>query len=229
MDDVTPLSDAAKHRHYTALLKKMVANRIFSADEKFRKVQTVEWCGRVVVTTNLDPESIRILPALDVSNQDKLSLFRIRTKDRQFPEDVVDIITGELPALGRWLIDWEAPAEVRGSVRYGVKPYIEESLQIEARQSSDTAQFEELLGAFLQQLPEGTREWAGTATDLMAQLAGIDGFGPLLRDVTPVKIGRQLAKLESGGYLRFERHATARTWRVDIGKFWSREDGDLPF
>jgi len=230
MDDVTPLSDAGKHRHYTALLKKMIANRVFSADEKFRKVQTVEWCGRVVVTTNLDPESIRILPALDVSNQDKLSLYRVRTMDRQFPENVVEIITGELPALGRWLIDWEAPDEVRGSVRYGVKPYIEESLQTEARQSSDTAQFEELLGAFLQQLPEETREWSGTATDLMAQLAGIDGFGPLLRDVTPMKIGRQLAKLDGGGWLRFERKMTARVWHVDIARFWSRdEEDDVPF
>jgi hypothetical protein len=230
MDDVTPLADAAKHRHYTALLKKMVANRIFSADEKFKKVQTVEWCGRIIVTTNLDPESIRILPALDVSNQDKVSLFRVRTMDRKFPANVVEIITGELPYLGRWLIDWELPESVVGSVRYGVKPYIEESLLAEARQSSDTAQFEELLGAFLKQLPEGTTEWTGTATDMMAQLAGVDGFGPLLRDVTPSRIGRLLAKIEGSGYLRFERNATARLWHVDIAKFWSRESGnEVPF
>ncbi len=155
MDDVTPLSDGAKHRHYSALLKKMVANRIFSADEKFKKVQTVEWCGRIIVTTNLDPESIRILPALDVSNQDKVCLFRIHTMDRKFPENVVEIIAGELPFFARWLLDWAMPDHVVGTVRYGVKAYIEESLLAEARQSSDTAQFEELLGAFLKQLPEG--------------------------------------------------------------------------
>ena len=122
------------------------------------------------------------------------------------------------------------PDHVVGTVRYGVKAYIEESLLAEARQSSDTAQFEELLGAFLKQLPEGTAEWAGTATDLMAQLAGVDGFGPLLRDITPSRIGRLLAKMEgSGGYLRFERNCTARLWRVDIGKFWGRESDDVPF
>jgi hypothetical protein len=230
MDDVTPLADSAKHRHYTALLKKMVANRIFSADEKFKKVQTVEWCGRIMVTTNLDPESIRILPALDVSNQDKVSLFRVKTMDRQFPADVAEIITGELPYFGRWLIDWVMPEHVVGTSRYGVKAYIEESLQAEARQSSDTAQFEELLGAFLKQLPDGTTEWVGTATDLMAQLAGVDGFGPLLRDVTPSRIGRLLAKMEGCGYLGFERNKTARIWHVDIEKFWSRESGDdVPF
>lgn len=230
MDDVTPLADAAKHRHYTALLKKMVANRIFSADEKFKKVQTVEWCGRIIVTTNLDPESIRILPALDVSNQDKVCLFRIRTMDRKFRADVVEVITGELPYLGRWLIDWAMPEELEGSVRYGVKPYIEESLLAEARQSSDTAQFEELLGAFLKQLPEGTKDWTGTATDLMAQLAGVEGFTPLLRDVTPSRIGRLLAKLEGSGYLSFERRMTARVWRVDIEQFWSRDAAsEMPF
>lgn len=231
MDDVTPLADAARHRHYTALLKKMVANRIFSADEKYRKVQTVEWCGRIVVTANLDPESIRVLPALDVSNQDKVSLFRIRTKARDFPADLVEIIAGELPAFARWLLDWEPPANLRGTTRYGVKPYIEESLLLEARQSSDTAQFEELLGSFLKQLPEDTREWSGTATDLMAQLAGVEGFGPLLRDVTPVKIGRQLAKLEGSGFLSFERNKTARIWHLDIVRFWNREGVDdvVPF
>ena len=227
---MTPLSDAGKHRHYTALLKKMVANRVFSADEKFRKVQTVEWCGRVMVTTNLDPESIRILPALDVSNQDKVSLYRVRTMDRKFPADLVEIIAGELPYLGRWLIDWEMPEALVGPVRYGVKPYIEESLLAEARQSSDTAQFEELLGAFLKQLPDGTAEWAGTATDLMAQLASVDGFGPLLRDVTPSRIGRLLAKLEASGYLRFERNTHERVWYLDTKKFWGREAGDdVPF
>jgi hypothetical protein len=230
MDDVTPLADSAKHRHYTALLKKMVANRIFSADEKFKKVQTVEWCGRIMVTTNLDPESIRILPSLDASNQDKVSLFRVRTMDRKFTADVAEIIAGELPYFGRWLIDWVMPEHVVGTTRYGVKSYIEESLQAEARQSSDTAQFEELLGAFLKQLPDGTMEWVGTATDLMTQLAGVEGFMPLLRDITTNRIGRLLAKLEGSGYLQFERNRMARVWRVDIAKFWNRESGsDVPF
>lgn len=230
MDDVTPLADAAKHRHYTALLKKMVANRIFSADEKFKKIQTVEWCGRILVTTNLDPESIRILPSLDASNQDKVSMFRVRTMDRKFPTDAVETITGELPYFGRWLIDWVVPEHVLGTVRYGVKPYIEESLLAEARQSSDTAQFEELLGAFLKQLPDETKEWVGTSTDLMAQLAGVEGFMPLLRDVTPSRIGRLLAKLEGCGYLQFERNMTARVWHVDVEKFWSRGGSkDVPF
>jgi hypothetical protein len=230
MDDVTPLADSAKHRHYTALLKKMVANRIFSADEKFKKVQTVEWCGRIMVTANLDPESIRVLPALDVSNQDKVSLFRVKTMDRNFPADVVEVITGELPYFGRWLIDWVIPEHVVGTSRYGVKAYIEESLQAEARQSSDTAQFEELLGAFLKQLATGTKEWVGTATDLMAQLANVEGFGPLVRDVTPSRIGRLLARMEGSGYLQFVRNNTARVWHVNIERFWNRESSnEVPF
>jgi hypothetical protein len=64
----------------------------------------------------------------------------------------------------------------------------------------------------------------------MAQLASVDGFGPLLRDITPSRIGRLLAKLEASGYLRFERNMTARVWRVDIEKFWGREgSSDVPF
>jgi hypothetical protein len=64
----------------------------------------------------------------------------------------------------------------------------------------------------------------------MAQLASVDGFGPLLRDVTPSRIGRLLAKMEGSGYLQFERNMTARVWHVDIENFWSREGGsDVPF
>ncbi len=229
MDDVTPLSDTGKHRHYTAILKKMVANRIFSADEKFRKVQTVEWSGRIIVTTNLDPESIRILPALDVSNQDKLCLFRVQTVDRKFPEDVATRIAGELPAFCRWLVDWDPPVHVQGSSRYGVKSYIEESLLTESRQSSDSAQFEELLGAFLKEIPANTKEWEGTATDLMAQLSGVEGFVPLLRELSASKIGRQLAKLQPNGYLDFERSGRSRMWKLDVGKFWEVEGENLPF
>ena len=111
-----------------------------------------------------------------------------------------------------------------------MKPYVEESLLIEARQSSDTAQFEELLGAFLKQLPEGTKEWSGTSTDLMAQLSVVDGFGPLLREVHPSKIGRLLSKLEGTGYLKFERQNRARVWHVDVEKFWNPEGSNVvPF
>ena len=149
--------------------------------------------------------------------------------DRKFPEDVATRIAGELPAFCRWLVDWDPPVHVQGSSRYGVKSYIEESLLTESRQSSDSAQLEELLGAFLKELPANTKEWEGTATDLMAQLSGIEGFVPLLRELSASKIGRQLAKLQPNGYLNFERHGRSRRWNLDVGKFWEVEGENLPF
>jgi len=226
MDDAAPLADPKKHRLYSARVKGMVANRYFTVEEKYEKTFAVEWCGRLMITANLDPESIRILPAIDMSNRDKICLFRVGSKGRTFPPDVAAIIRQERPYFARWLLDWEVPTHVVGSVRYGVKAYAEASLQAEARQSSDTAPFEELLAAYLKGLPAGTAEWSGTATDLMRELSQVQGFAPLLHGLTPSRIGRLLAKLDGAGYLRFVRKNSGRVWHLDIKRFWSRDEGD---
>ena len=217
VDDVVPLTDRRTHLRFSALIKKMAANRTFSIREKFKIDKTIEWNGRVVVTCNTDPESIRILPDVDLSNRDKINLFHVADRDTfTFPRNVADIIQAELPFFLRWLIDWTPPEHVLGDSRYGVKTYCEDSLLDAARHSSSAYSFLEVLLKFFEgHTPE---VWTGSATDLhSAMLNDTDGLSCIAAKYTTSKVGRELSKLASQGYpLTQTRLKVRRIWTINI-------------
>ena len=227
VDDVVPLTDNKSHMKFSALIKKMAANRSFSVREKYRVDKLVEWNGRVVVTCNTDPESIRILPDVDLSNRDKINLFRMAEREGfSFPRDVADIITSELPFFLRWLLNWNPPDHVLGDTRYGVKTYCEHSLFEAARHSSSAYSFLEVLLKFF----EGQLEdiWEGSATELLsAMLNDSDGLAGIASKYTPRQVGRELSKLASQGYSleQARRHAT-RVWLINIAELSEGNDDE---
>ncbi|MDF7827003.1 hypothetical protein P4B35_23465 [Pontiellaceae bacterium B12227] len=217
VDDVVPLTDNKSHLKFSALIKKMAANRTFSVREKYRVDKLIEWNGRVVVTCNTDPESIRILPDVDLSNRDKINLFRIAEHDTfTFPRDVESIIAAELPFFLRWLLDWQPPDKVLGDSRYGVKTYCEDSLFEAARHSSSAYSFLEVLLKFF----EGQVEefWVGSATDLLTAMNNDqDGLACIVSKYTTRQVGRELSKLSSQGYpITQERYEFKRVWKINI-------------
>ena len=231
VDDVVPLTDRRSHMKFSALIKKMAANRDFSVREKFKVDKTVEWNGRVVVTCNTDPESIRILPDVDLSNRDKINLFRVADRgDFTFPHNAAEIIQAELPFFLRWLIDWIPPEHVLGDTRYGVKTYCESSLLDSARHSSSAYSFLEVLLKFFEgQAPE---VWTGSATELLsAMLNDQDGLAVIAAKYTTRQVGRELSKLASQGYPLVQRrlHVT-RVWDINIAQIREGDDSEnVPF
>lgn len=217
VDDVVPLTDNKSHMKFSALIKKMAANRTFSVREKYRVDKLIEWNGRVVVTCNTDPESIRILPDVDLSNRDKINLFRVAERETfTFPNDVADIIHAELPFFLRWLLDWSPPAHVLGDSRYGVQTYCEASLFEAARHSSSAYSFLEVLLKFFE--GQVSDVWIGSATELLsAILNDQDGLAGIAAKYTTRQVGRELSKLASQGYpLALERQRTKRVWQINI-------------
>lgn len=217
VDDVVPLTDTKTHLRFSALIKKMAANRTFSVREKYRVDKLIEWNGRVVVTCNTDPESIRILPDVDLSNRDKINLFRVADRDTfTFPRNVADIIQTELPFFLRWLLNWTPPDKVLGDSRYGVQTYCETSLLDAARHSSSAYSFLEVLLKFF----EGQVEpiWEGSATELLsAMLNDDDGLAVIVAKFTTRQVGRELSKLASQGYaITQNRMDTKRIWTINI-------------
>lgn len=217
VDDVVPLTDTKTHLRFSALIKKMAANRTFSVREKYRVDKLIEWNGRVVVTCNTDPESIRILPDVDLSNRDKINLFRVADRDTfTFPRNVADIIQIELPFFLRWLLNWTPPDNVLGDSRYGVQTYCEASLLDAARHSSSAYSFLEVLLKFF----EGQVEpiWEGSATELLsAMLNDDDGLAVIVAKYTTRQVGRELSKLASQGYaITQNRMDTKRIWTINI-------------
>jgi len=64
---------------------KMAGHAIFVCQlpgsyEKFKSSGEVPWFGRIIVTCNLDAESLRILPDMDLNTNDKISLFKAKMK-----------------------------------------------------------------------------------------------------------------------------------------------------
>ncbi len=231
VDDVVPLTDNKSHLKFSALIKKMAANRTFSVREKYRVDKLIEWNGRVVVTCNTDPESIRILPDVDLSNRDKINLFRVAERDTfTFPRDVEPIIISELPYFLRWLLEWQPPDHVVGDTRYGVQTYCEDSLYEAARHSSSAYSFLEVLFKFFEGQTEDS--WEGSATDLLsAMLNDADGLAGVVSKYTTRQVGRELSKLASQNYpITQHRYNNRRDWIIDIKRLTVGDSSDeVPF
>ena len=218
VDDTVPSSDPRKQQLYSAMLKKIPANYSFQYHPKFRDQFMLPWAGRVLITCNADPESIRILPDVEMSLLDKVMLFKIATVDRDFVEAAARI-RAELPFFARFLQDYEIPEQCRGEARFGVKCYHHEELLEEARQSGRTAGFAELLEIFRRSFFSngGVDEWEGNATELKQAMLSDDAIKPLVDPYSVEQLGRLLGKLEAQGYpglQRMPRCNSSRNWRI---------------
>lgn len=156
VDDTAPVSDAQRHRRYTAMLKKISAGRAMRFNEKFAKSNMVEWGGRVIVACNLDLESVRLLPTMDMSNADKVILLKcgldsVRLFDPSQEVNEVRVIQ-ELPYFLGWLRAWNPPEEVvnQSDARYVVNSYQHTDLVSASEIASDTQPVYEALIGFLE-------------------------------------------------------------------------------
>jgi len=221
VDDTMGATDAKRHTRYSAMVKKVTANRHQMYEEKFVKAGMVEWLGRIVVTCNLDPESLRLLPNVDISIVDKIMLLRCAKREFKFPEpiEMERILSEELPCFCKWLLNWEIPEECQGDVRFGVKPYHDKHLYQASLQTSGSYSFFELLVDFLQDYKAaadaGVTYWEGTATQLVADMRTDERIGSLALGYAPTQAASLLGQLKARGYdLTKVRSSSKRLWRI---------------
>ena len=210
IDDSTPTADGKSHSRYTAMLKKMPVNHMFPFNNKYQKSAMLPWKGRIFITCNLDSESLRAMPDTDASILDRVHLFMVADRDRNFgnAEKRVD---QELPYFCRWLIDWDPPAEVKMGKeviqnvavnRFGQFAYHHPALIHAARDSTHSNSFLELLLAFLTDwfnANKSAKEWRGTCTELIQQMMIDDAMKALITQYDPRTVGRRLSQLENQG------------------------------
>lgn len=212
VDDEAPTAGVGQHTSFTAKIKEFVANEEFVVSGKFRKSGRVSWKGRLSISLNNDPISMRLLPDLNMSICDKVVVFMCRSGFK-FSADVRDKVDKELSSFAGYLMKHKIPKNLRSS-RFGVKEYMDSEVSKLAAVDSRYAYIDELLLMFRKRFcMDDDEEWEGTCSELIMQLNKIDGCGVLLRDVTPKKLGWGLAHMASKGVDGIKRSTVRGTSR----------------
>lgn len=151
IDDDHSGDDMRSHRAFTTRLKQIVANTQMTYNKKHGNSGKVSWKGgRVIITCNLDPESLRVLPDMTHSNADKIMLFLARSRPESDPlpdfHTLEDILNRELPHYLRWLLEWKVPKWLlSGDERFWVRAYHHPSLMESASEQGSVVNVLEML------------------------------------------------------------------------------------
>ena len=76
VDDSKSSVTRAQHRAFTEAIKAQISNPQGPSEAKFKDSLTLSWKGRIIITTNIDPDSLAIIPDLGPTVRDKIMLFR---------------------------------------------------------------------------------------------------------------------------------------------------------
>ncbi len=128
VDDDQSSVDERSHRGLTHRLKRITANMQASYNKKFGGSGRIRWAGRPVITCNLDPSSLRVIPDMTQSNADKIMLFLAQQRKPEDPlpnaYELDEILASELGHYLRWLIEWKVPKWLlSGDDRFWVRAF----------------------------------------------------------------------------------------------------------
>jgi hypothetical protein len=220
IDDSSALTDTKHLNAFTNKVKRYTANAEILFNQKYEKTGNVPWFGRIVITCNLDAESLRILPDMDQSTKDKVCLFKTSDAQVDFADwQANDRIAGaELPHFARFLVEWPYPADwVSPEKRFGIKTYHHPDLFEESRRQGIGFVLEMVSGfleAYCQTHPE-KEYWEGSNLQLCADLAAM--YPGMSKEIKYDVLSRQLGKVTAAGYNLFkiqDPETKKVTWKI---------------
>ena len=201
-DDAATEGDYANRQLFTKSLKQMAANPSQLYQPKFRDSIELPFLGRVVVTCNVDSESLKILPTLDGTIRDKVMLFKLSQGFRPHfygsNYQTEERVKRELPYFLRWVLDVKLEEKIEDPVykRFGVRSFHHQDLVHQAQVESQEYIFSEILDRWIHaKRSEGIEELEIMATELLNQMAVVEGVGESLRKFGARSIGIMLGKL----------------------------------
>ena len=180
IDDTVSAASFQDQRKATELIKKAVANPRMEYHAKHVDAISVPWTGRVIMSLNMDPNSLSVIPALDSSNRDKIMALLISETSRsKFPPNHIleQTIKDELPYFAKFLIDFKPPKSVLGTSRFGVDSYIDPVIASAAYDNSSRSSIAELVEFFVKRAREygHSVSWRGTLTDFQVTVQDFNG------------------------------------------------------
>jgi hypothetical protein len=110
---------------------------------------------------------------------------------------MTDIIAEELPYFARYVNDWVIPDDLKGDARYGVREFIDASIEQRMLHASPAAGLSEVLNRFAWNYFSANPEdliWIGSATALSLALNTDECLSRTLR-VDSASLNRNLPKL----------------------------------
>lgn len=227
VDDSAAASDTKTLATYSSNLKKFIVNRSHTFRDLFRKGVNTVWVGRIVVTCNMDAESLRILPDADNSILDKVHLFKVGMPAMKFPptDEIERILARELPSFARWLLDgFSPPDDVTERNRYGHACYHDPELLEVVQEATPAGAFIQVLALFMKSWQ--SEEWSGSASELLTAINAHEELRILIKDLSTHRVGRllsQLGKMDPEIHqkiLRLPGHrVVSRNWVIPRSRF----------
>lgn len=182
IEDEAAQTDHRIRRTFGSQLKNLIVNEVQSLHRKGRDALSVTPFTRVTMTLNDEPEELAVLPPLDESLIDKISLLRAFPFDPPYEPDDIDArntwrrnLSGELPAFVHWLKGYRVPPKMI-DVRYGVKAFQDAGLVDDLEKLSSERKLLSLCDV-LQIWGCDRMPWEGTADQLEEALLQKDKLG----------------------------------------------------
>ena len=233
VDDATVNSSVKSVGEFSERVKKMAADSVFEYHQKFCVPASVVWNGRLFTTHNMDSHSTRIIPDLDISIRDKISLLRAdeHRAGWEFParREIRATLARELPHFAAYLKGYAVP-EALMTTRFGLRSYHDPLLASLANSSSRSTGFAEILEDFCERYfgaNDTKTEWVGTSFQLHREL-NQGGADAAMRGITVDSVGRMLGMLQAKGYPIDSAEAEDSERSLRIWKIRKREHPLLP-
>jgi hypothetical protein len=198
IDDSRAAESESALQRYASYVKKLVAHGKHKYHEKYLTPIMVEWRGRVVIAANDDPVSIKAVPALDMSNEDKIIALALKTYEEGPVMDALKDVETELPALLAWIKAWDVPAKyIDAANRYVVRSYIAEEVREKIDAGGKHAELRDLINAWWQRIDSTTHVWEGTAVEFLQVLNDTFDNTTIIRDWPVRTLSTRLSQLVS--------------------------------
>lgn len=211
IDDKICDLDRQSRAGFVTRLKSVIATGVMRYEEKFQSsVQALPWLGRIVIMCNIDSRSLSVLPDLEQSNADKITMIKLCSVHYNFsgsaPENRA-IVARELPYFARYLMEARVDEPLR-DVRFGVRAYQHPEMVQAASENGYTRVVVDALNAVIDSLKAGegavpTRsdppELCGSARSIYDTICAVSPSAA--REIGGARfLSQQLDQLARGGY-----------------------------
>lgn len=224
IEDEAASTDLRIRRFFGSQLKTMIVNEVQSYHRKSKEALPLSPFWRVSLSVNDEPENLMVLPPIDDSLRDKITLLQCHAPPNPIHGDDPGErqrfrrrLSDELPGWVAWLMRWRIPDRMKDA-RYGVKAFQDPALLWELDNLAPEFRLLSLVDTAAL-WDQGTGYWEGTAATLERALREWDKTGEVARllgfnTACGVYLGR-LASKKPDRVTREKKAGNSHVYRVN--------------